>query len=192
MSSTNRGGQRHISDYYVTPVSDIKNLLQFIQSNIPSILDKDNYILDPCAGGDGYVDMSYPKALKEFGILDDHITTVDWRDDSRAKIKQNYLLVPFENKFDLTITNPPFDQAIQIIRKALSDTAIDGYVIMLLRLNFFGSASRFQFWKDNMPEYTVVHHSRISFTGGTTDSIEYMHAIWKVGFHPEFTKLKIV
>jgi len=43
-----------------------------------------------------------------------------------------------------------------------------------------------------MPKYVFVHHRRISFTGGTTDSIEYMHAVWQIGYKNEFTKLKII
>lgn len=74
---------------------------------------------------------------------------------------------------------------------------------MLLRLNFFGSRDRKQFFEENMPKYCFVHHKRISFIpdyvneeikkmGGkkmTADSIEYAHFVWQKGFRTDFTKL---
>ncbi len=192
MSSTNRGGQRHISDYYVTPVSDIVVFLDALKSIIPDILDEHKSILDPCAGGDLYHEMSYPAALLKKGVRPEQITTVDIREDSDASIKMDYLLYQPDHKFDLIITNPPFDQALEIINKALVDCAPGGYVAMLLRLNFFGSSRRLSFWHSNMPKYAFVHHNRISFTGGTTDSIEYMHAVWEVGYRPKFTELMVI
>lgn len=190
MSSTNRGNQRHVSDYYVTPVYDIVKFLHELVTDIPDIF-KYCKILDPCAGGDQYLDMSYPKALRSIGV-DSHITTLDYRKDSRADIKEDYLTYEFNHKFDVVITNPPFYLALPIIKKALMDTVEGGYVIMLLRLNFFGSKARFPFWEFNLPKYVYVHHTRMSFTGGTTDSIEYMHAVWQAGYSFNFSKLRVI
>jgi hypothetical protein len=81
---------------------------------------------------------------------------------------------------------------------------------MLLRLNFFGSQERKSFFDKYMPEWAFVHRKRISFTDkkdkdgyvvldkyghakrGSTDSIEYMHAVFKKGYKPEYTKLVII
>jgi len=192
MSSTNREGQRHTSDYYITPPYEVSHFLRNLKLVIPDILNNKISILDPCAGGDDYNEMSYPLALQLEGIKPEQITTVDSRFDSRASIKENYLFYVPCSMFDLIITNPPFNLAMEIITKAMTEVVNGGYVIMLLRLNFFGSVARFQFWQDNMPKYVFVHHRRISFTGGTTDSIEYMHAVWQIGYKNEFTKLKII
>lgn len=44
-----------------------------------------------------------------------------------------------------------------------------------------------------MPVTAYVHNRRMSFTDdGKTDSIEYMHAVWKKGEKPEYTRLKII
>jgi len=165
MSSTNRSNSRdsHLLDYYRTPDKPIVDLFKYIE-NIPDIshivtdLNKLS-ILDPCAGGDLENDMSYPKILNRYGATD--ITTIDLREDSKSSIKANYLEYTPENKFDLVITNPAFNLAQEIIEKSINDTKDGGYVIMLLRLNFFGSKKRRLFWKDNMPIYTFVHHERI-------------------------------
>ena len=194
MSSTNRGNQRNVSDYYITPIKDIMIFLTEAIQLIPDLLDKKNLsILDPCSGGDIQHKMSYPEALVQKGVNSNVITTIDLRDDSRADIKGDYLKIPKNKKmFNLIITNPPFALALPIIKKALDEVESKGYVIMLLRLNFFGSQLRFPFWQKNMPKYTFVHHKRISFFGGTTDSIEYMHVIWQKDTKTSYTQLRII
>lgn len=194
MSSTNRSRakQRHLSDYYVTPVDHIMDFLRELQEDEPDILK--GKILDPCAGGDKNNPMSYPKALIDFGVKPEQITTIDIRDDSLAQIKSDYLLLPKFDEFDVIITNPPFALSQQIIEKALQEIKPGGFVIMLLRLNYFGGKKRkLNLWNKHMPKYAYVHSERMSFTGdGRTDSIEYMHCVWQGGYYPRFTNLKII
>lgn len=149
-------------------------------------------ILDPCAGGDNNHPMSYPTAIRNiYGDLS--IKTIDIRSDSLADIKTDYLTYQQEIKPQIIITNPPFNQAIEIIKKAIQDVEDNGYVIMLLRLNFFGSDIRFPFFKELNPKYCFVHHKRLSFTeNNKTDSIEYCHMVWQKGCNPKFTKLKVI
>jgi len=136
--------------------------------------------------------MSYPVALnEEFNV--GQIKTIDIRDDSLAEIKMNYLEYRADEKLDIVITNPPFFIALDVIKKALNDVRDGGWVIMLLRLNFFGSKQRKQFWDTYMPKYAFVHHKRLGFTGGGgTDSIEYMHCVWQKGHYPQFCGLKVI
>jgi hypothetical protein len=142
MSSTSRGGQREASDYYVTPQTEI---LKFLQAwkRFPEFKDKN--ILDPCAGGDIHNKMSYPYVLSHLGCQ--NITTLDIRPDSRAEIIDDYLMYCFPIQFDLIITNPPFALAREIITRAIKEVAEGGCVVMLLRLNFFGSKQRKLWWE---------------------------------------------
>lgn len=74
-----------------------------------------------------------------------------------------------------------------------------------------GSQSREWFFEKYMPEWAFVHHIRIGFTDkkdkdgytifdkdgvpkrGSTDSIEYMHAVWhKSNLKPDYTKLVLI
>lgn len=195
MSSTNRSSARdsHVADYYVTPV---KNINDFIIN-----FDKDygplgSNFLDPCAGGDTFNRMSYPDALSQAGYA--NIETLDLRSDSLANHRDiNYLETDLSTIMttppDCIITNPPFNLALDIINKALNDVADDGYVVMLLRLNFFGSKGRKPFWTHNLPMCCYVHSERMRFlnTGGT-DSIEYMHCVWKKGHKFNNTALRII
>lgn len=190
MSSTKRGNDRHVSDYYVTPITNILEFMDNFVKQEPNSFD--GIILDPCAGGDSGNFMSYPTAINQFFGYDKEVKTIDIRDDSRAETKGDYLTMDIEYTPDVIITNPPFFLAEEIIRKSLNIVSDNGYVIMLLRLNFFGSVKRKSLFDTFMPKYSFVHHKRMSFTGGHTDSIEYQHCVWQKDHKPEFTRLKVV
>ncbi len=163
-------------------------------------------MLDPCAGGDEENEMSYPVALRESGLIlpETKITTLDLRKDSRAEIKANYLDWSYEPRsFDLVISNPPFTLAEKFIRKSIELSY--GYVVMLQRLNFFGTSGRLSFFCGHMPRWCYVNSERISFStpllekylkehGITSkkgqDSIEYAHFVWDVNYRPKFTLLR--
>ena len=187
MSSTNRSNARdnHISDYYITPIEPIKMFItEFIKDENISDLSELT-ILDPCAWWDAQHPMSYPTALQC------SMVTNDIREDSPAEYHSDFLKWYLQGKFDIVITNPPFNIAQEIIEKSLSIS--NKYVIMLLRLNYMGSKSRSIFWNTYKPYAIYVHNKRMSFTeDNKTDSIEYAHFVWKKWYNPEFAKLKIL
>ena len=222
MSSTNRSNARdsHISDYYVTPIADIELFLKEFDKRVKLDWNKIK-IIDPCAGGNEeirdnigikevYHPMSYQTAIHNvFGGC--NVNNIDIREDSLAETKGDYLKMNVKDFApQVIITNPPFSIATSIIEKALDDVADDGYVIMLLRLNFFGSKDRKPFFDKYMPEWCFVHHIRIGFCDkknadgyvefdkngqakrGSTDSIEYAHYVFKKGLKPEYTKLVVI
>src|SRR3990167_11439596 len=196
MSSTNRSESRdfHVADYYVTPIPSIVDFLMEFFSDNPHLDFDGKLILDPCAGGDNKHPMSYPEAIRKWEFTHQPIIrTIDLRDDSLAECKENYLFKQIDEKPDVIITNPPFKMALEVIQKSLRDVKEGGMVIMLLRLNFFGSLSRVNFWHNNMPTFTYVHSKRMSFTdNGVTDSIEYMHCVWIKGESTKFTRLRVI
>lgn len=191
MSSTNRSNakERHISDYYITPIDKIQLFIdEFIKYE--NNIFNNSYVLDPCAGGDKNHLMSYPEVIKKYT---NKLITMDIREDSPCSIHANYLDYNLQINPNIIITNPPFNVALDIINKALNDVDDDGFVIMLLRLNFFGSKSRYKFFQNNPPKYAFIHSKRLSFTDdGKTDSIEYMHCVWQKNYKPEFTLTKII
>jgi hypothetical protein len=222
MSSTARWWQREPTDYYATPQGAIVTFLDaFLQTPEGNklmqpypeekLLRTDLKILDPCAGWNlepkEYVTqkgksimydtkMAYPTVLSNYWAV--NIVTNDIRDDSPATYHEDFTLYKFkqdrkENAYDLVISNPPFAHAEAFITNSLICAKEWGIVVMLLRLNFFGSQKRKAFWEKNMPTYTFVHRERMWFTpDGCTDSIEYIHAVWIKGQNPEFSKLKII
>lgn len=222
ISSTNRSNARdkHIADYYVTPIPDVELFLKEFDKRIKIEWNKVK-IIDPCAGGNSeikdevgikevYHPMSYQMAIHNvFGNCD--VKNIDIREDSLAEIKGDYLKEDVKSfSPQVIITNPPFALAVPIIEKALDDVVDGGYVIMLLRLNFFGSKERKSFFDKYVPEWCFVHHIRIGFTdkkdengyvlfdksgkvkNGSTDSIEYAHYVFRKGYYPEYTKLVVI
>lgn len=201
MSSTNRSAARdaHISDFYITPQETIRSFLAAINEDNYEFLDNQLddeplTILDPCAGGDAKNPCAYPTAITaSSGWKINIIDTVDIRQDSCAAAKCDFLTAQAGKEYDVIITNPPFNIAMDIIRKSLHDVKIGGVVIMLLRLNFFGSKARQAFFQEQMPVLTYVHTKRPKFlnTGGT-DSIEYMHCVWRRGQNCRHSALRVV
>jgi hypothetical protein len=195
MSSTNRGADRFDKDYYVTPQYMIRDFFINWCNDIGSILScrlfNSNW-LDPCAGGDSVHDMSYPAVIQDI-FSPPVIWTIDIREDSRAIVKADYLKCNVFPVYDVIISNPPFSLAREFIEKALLDVGDGGNVIMLLRLNYFGSIERFDFWNKQLPKYCYVHHKRTSFSpNGKTDSIEYCHMVWGKNSFPKHTLLKVI
>ncbi|WP_079709764.1 hypothetical protein [Paraliobacillus ryukyuensis] len=192
MSSTSRGYDRHVSDYYVTPIEKIDDFLKEFIKHEPDAFD--GLIIDPCSGGDKDHLMSYPEALKQVGVDGLDINTFDIREDSLAEFKCDYLETKLPKKPRAIISNPPFLLAEQFIRKALNDVQNEGFVIMLLRLNFFGNKKRMKLWNEiGLPKYCFVHNRRMSFTdNGKTDSIEYAHFVFQKGKKIDFTQLQVI
>lgn len=208
MSSTSRWGVREPTDYYVTPHSSIVRFLDAFLSDKnfmqpypqEKIIRKEVRFLDPCAGGN--IDhvpyeskkkwsmllppsgMAYPTVLKDYGYGENTlIDTNDIRENSPAKYHEDFInssLFIWE-EYDCVITNPPFSLAEECIRSALECVKEWGYVIMLLRLNFFGGKERWFWLKKNMPIACYVQWApRMSFTpDGGADSIEYAHYVWR-------------
>jgi hypothetical protein len=124
MSSTNRANakERHTSDYYVTPQSEIKLFLDRWMHD-EELFDRERTWRDPCAGGDEKNEMSYPAVLQKQGVTS--IDTIDIREDSPADTWGDFLSMDLD-PVDITITNPPFNVAEEIIRKALATTVRGG------------------------------------------------------------------
>ena len=191
MSSTNRGTKRNENDYYTTQVSSIVDFIDAF-NQVENVFQEDISILDPSAGGDVTNTMSYPMALNHMGISLSNLTTIDIREDSLAEIKGNFLELD-QGEYDVVITNPPFHLAKEFVQHGLKHTKENGFVIMLLRLNFFETKSRKPFFEKQMPKYAFVHHKRMSFTGdGKTDSVAYMHCVWQKGHYPDATELRVL
>lgn len=187
MSSTNRGTQRNVDDYYVTPHWLIEDFLAAFSENCRFNFDEQAYplILDPSAGGCEQYPMSYPTVLEQEGF---RAESWDIREDSRANLTGvNFLNVPsYESrKYDMIITNPPFNQAQAFTEHALEMVKEGGLVIMLQRLNWLGSQKRKPMWQSLPLAAVYVHSKRPGFNPAKpskTDSTEYAHFVFCKGY----------
>ena len=187
MSSTNRGTQRNADDYYVTPHWLIEDFLAAFSENCRFNFDEQAYplMLDPSAGGCDKYEMSYPTVLEKHGF---NVNSWDIREDSRANLTGvNFLNVPsYESrKYDMIITNPPFNQAQAFTEHALEMVKEGGLVIMLQRLNWLGSQKRKPMWQKLPLAAVYVHSKRPGFDPqkpSKTDSTEYAHFVFCKGY----------
>ena len=187
MSSTNRGTQRNADDYYVTPHWLIDDFLAAFSENCRFRFVPEEYplVLDPSAGGCDKYPMSYPTVLEQEGFT---VESWDIREDSRANLTGvNFLNVPsYESrKYDMIITNPPFNQAQAFTEHALEMVKEGGLVIMLQRLNWLGSQKRKPMWQKLPLAAVYVHSKRPGFDPekpSKTDSTEYAHFVFCKGY----------
>lgn len=88
MSSTNRGYNRHKSDYYVTPQKDIEDFMYHFQYTVlnanTASMGELNW-LDPCCGGDSENEASYLAVINRV-FEPKNICGIDIRDDSEADV----------------------------------------------------------------------------------------------------------
>jgi hypothetical protein len=205
MSATGRGTVRHRDDYYITPKWCIENFMAWANKNLFILRNSDAldamYILDPCAGGDkDNPVMPYPVVLKEMvehNAL--YIITNDIRKDSPAFLHTDFTLykeletVGGLRNYAMIISNPPYKIATDFVEAALNRVEERGEVIMLLRVNFFGSQKRNEWFEKFRPEWAVVSSRRPSFRAdGQTDASEYAHFIWNKRWDKSYTKTETI
>jgi hypothetical protein len=160
VSATNRGAPRHALDRYETPAWCVAALLR------ETDIRDHTWILDPCcASGAILHTIRGLTQVRCFGVdiepsYNGESHRGDWLNDRRfAKIPPGTLIV----------SNPPYRQAADFIRVAISRTTPAWW---LLRLNFLGSdRSRIGLWPHL--SRVLVLCPRPSFTGGGTDACEY-------------------
>lgn len=220
MSSTNRWYDRHRNDYYVTPQDHVRLFMKrFMQDQWRTHEDlEQKRIIDPCAGWDANNDMSYPAILFEQGANYYRTLTLDKREDSGSKYQWDFLEWPHRRTHrenwntlwvctpEIIISNPPFNLALDFIKKWLELVDDWGFVIYLLRLNFVWSKIRKSFFDKHMPKYIYVHHERMNFIPDSMkkemkargekppswDSIEYAHFVFQKWYQWESSELFIL
>lgn len=94
--------------------------------------------------------------------------------------KQDYLEWDASIGFSLIVSNPPYNIAEKIIRKAWTELLPGGAMIMLLRLAFQSSLIRYQgLWNEIYPHTVAVCSRRPSFYGGGTNGTDYGIYVWE-------------
>lgn len=138
MSATNRGAVRADHDFYATPEWCTKLIVDRIN------WAKVETACEPCRG-DGDIVSVCPKDLKWICY----------------EIREGWdYLKSSPKNVDLTITNPPYNQAMEFLNKSVEHSRC---MVYLLRLNFLGSMERqkwLSLWK---PTHLYILSKRPSF-----------------------------
>jgi hypothetical protein len=168
MSSTNRGGIRSEADFYETPSWCVHRLLERL--DLPG-----GMWFEPGAGTGNIIRAvnSYRKDVQWTALEQPEFSHFPSGLVSRF-IQEDYLQFSDPERFDVIIGNPPYRLAQEFIDKSLPKAT---WVVMLLRLNFFGTATRQPFFESTAPDVFVLPN-RPSFVFGVTDSVEYGWFVW--------------
>jgi len=178
MSSTNRGGQRTEADNYPTPVWVTHRFLDHKPAALPGGL-----WYEPCAGEGSIIHavnthVSKPEVQWMANELRPGAKTMLQKHVPASHIRIGDALdAPAIPGVSVVITNPPFRIAEQVLYRLLATYPL-AYVVLLLRLNFWGSVRRAEFLT-KYPADTWVLPNRPDFMGaGKTDSPEYAWFMW--------------
>lgn len=138
-------------DLYTTDRNDFKRFLnQLSEDALISYISQD--VLEPCAGLNDLTEV-----LQEYGFRVRATDIVD-RNNLGVEIK-NFLTDDF-GEVKSIITNPPYALAESMVRRGIEIVNNDGWVWMLLRIQFLESQARYRLFKEFSPKYVYVYSKR--------------------------------
>lgn len=173
--------KRNAFDYYPTPPWAVHRLLE--AASLPG-----GKWFEPCAG-DGAIIRAVQEVRKD----------VTWEaNEIQPEMKEKLISIPGvgsvstedylqmnpcpAKKYNVIITNPPFQLAMECILQ--SEKMQANYLVFLLRLNFLASKTRAKFMSEHTPDVFVLS-SRPSFiSNGKHDCTDYAWFIWDVSKTP--------
>lgn len=135
------GGEREPLDFYPTPYEATLALLEREEVR--------GRILEP-ACGDGAIGK----------LLNGDVTSIDIADRGYGVVENYFFHVPTA-PYDVVITNPPYRQALEFVKKGLRDVRDGGKVIMLLKLVFLEGQNRKAFFREHPPKVVYVFSKRL-------------------------------
>jgi len=168
MSSTHRGAERRPADFYATPHWTVRRLLEALP--LPG-----GVWFEPCAGeGDIIKAVNAKREDVRWCAheLREECTNVLHETDYVAQVRIGDILTrPVADlpQASVCITNPPFSIAQPILEHLLKGDF--EHLIFLQRVNWC-AGPRAALFREIQPSLYVLP-DRPSFTGGSTDSIEY-------------------
>ena len=185
MSATNRGTKRIEYDFYPTPIEVIHNFLDHYQL-------KDGTILE-CAAGNG----NFIQAIRDKGYKNIIVANEIRQEERRNLINsgadfvyhKDFLVDKLpDHDIKTIITNPPFSKAKEFILRC-KELYPDAEIIMLLRLAFLESRTRYEFWQKYKVNKLYILSKRPSFANGKTDATAYA---WFVFDGSDTQEIKVI
>lgn len=163
-----RKHDRENNDFYATDPEAVVKLLKVEQ------FSKNVW---ECACGQGHIS----NVLKTYGYSVKSSDLVN-----RGYGEQiDFLKCNTENYDGDIITNPPFNEALNFIKRALNTIADGHKVAMFLKLNFLAGKQRGLFYRDTPPTRVYVLSNRVGcamngdFENWSQNAIDYAWYIWE-------------
>lgn len=177
---------RRKNDFYPTPEWAAEDLMDEVSIR--------GNVLEVCAG-----DGAIAKVIQRFTYtfrndIEDTMPQLDFV--LNAADPRSWMMMVADRsgtRFDWVVTNPPFNQAAQIVPLAYGN-AVRG-IAMLLRLSYLEPVKDRGAWLNAHPPTSMIVLPRISFTGdGKTDNVTCAWMVWdksqvgtiKVAKNPKF------
>lgn len=153
-------------DNYATPIWCIEKLLD---EYIPPSA---GLLIDPAAGTGNILSVLHRRGIDMTRLVGtDIIDGYDFLSEDWAITDYDcHLLKPAA-----IISNPPYSLAFEFVKKSLT---LCDEVVMLLRLGFLASQTRYGFWQQHPCQRIIVLSERPSFDGDGTDNSDYGWFIW--------------
>lgn len=176
--------KRQKEDFYSTDPHAVDCLLETLEKLNIEVPDT---IIEPSVGMGHIAD--------KFKNIGEKVIGYDIIDRGyEGTILQDFLtLESLDVKPKMFVENPPYKLALDFIKKSLDLCDEGEYVCAFLKIQFLESQSRYEFLRNNPPEYVVVFSRRVRcFKDGikTSESSAVCYAwyIWKKGYK-EFPKI---
>lgn len=173
---------RREGDFYPTPQVAVIDLLNELDPLLPQTNGPfPILVVDPAAGRGGLldaVDIVLPRC-STLGV-ENNASTVEYIRKAHNCIEADFLsLGSLASQTALYLSNPPYSLAQEFVSKMLRERSSGTIVACLLRLGFFASARRADWWRENPVAAIRILSNRPSFTGdGKTDNSDYAWFIW--------------
>lgn len=162
---------RRPMDFYETSQEAVDAL---VKHYLGSTFKKGVQILEPCCGDGAIV-----AALNAHGYMDVLTSDVDEYREAQGRHDARFHNWTGPHGISgphLVVTNPPFNQAFDILKNLNHQV---GAVALLLRLTFLEPTKERGEWLSKNPPQKVIVLPRYSFTGdGKTDSVTCAWMIW--------------
>ena len=143
-ASNHSDSERHEHDYYATPPTAVKDLLE--REDFENVWE--------CACGEGHI----AEVLKKKGILG---KATDLIDRNYGDGLLNFRLCMDKWDGDI-ITNPPYKYAMEFTEKALDLISEGRKLAMLLKIQFLESKKRIPLFKNSPPKRIYVWSGRMT------------------------------
>lgn len=171
--------KRQEFDYYATDPHALEILLDKLNADGIKLPQK---ICEPACGGGNLSEVLKARGLEVFSY--------DLYDHGYGIIGQDFL--KSEIKAECFLTNPPYKFALEFVEHAIKNVLPNGYVIMLLKIQFLEGKKRNKFFKKHPPKFIYVHSSRQHCCRNgdfsrykNCNAISYAWFIWQEGLKGE-------